>query len=165
MAAAAVAGRHESIEDQGVLALLRSVGRIGCTAPGSDAKRSTSLPHLKSIVVGCGTPIVFKTINPGERYSALCLLYAGVRIDVNDFMPERFPYMQRMTMMLANPLAVVDYFHNMIDAVVETVIKGGMFGQNAHYYGTIEYQGRGTPHIHIMVRLSSLVGFSAQLFG
>jgi len=106
-------------------------------------------------------PIVFKTINPGERYSALCLLYAGVQIDMNNFMPERFSSMQRMTTMLANPLTMVDYFHNMIDTVIEAIIKGGMFGQNAHYYGAIEYQGRGTPHIHIMVRLSSLVGFSA----
>jgi len=150
LAAAAVVARHESIDDQGVLALLRSVGRLGCTAPGSDAKKATSLPRLKSIVVERGLPIVFLTLNPGERSSALSLLYAGVEIDVTDFVPERFPYLERMKSMLANPLAVIDYFHNTVAAIIAAVIEGGMFGQGAHHYGIIEYQGRGT-HIHILV--------------
>lgn len=66
LAAAAVMGRHKSIDDQGVLAPLSSVGRLGCTAPGSDAKKVMSLPRLKSMVVDYGLPIVFQTINPGE---------------------------------------------------------------------------------------------------
>jgi hypothetical protein len=151
LAAAAVAARHESIDDKGVLALLRSIGRLGCTASGSDAKKATSLPRLKSIVVQRGLPIIFMTMNPGERSSALSLLYAGVEIDVNEFVPERFPYLERMRSMLANPLAVIDYFHNTIAAIFTAVIQGGMFGEGVHYYGVIEYQGRGTPHIHILV--------------
>src|SRR5436309_671547 len=71
--AATLARRHESIDDQGVLALLKSVTRLGCTASGSDAKKATSLPHLKSTVVNHGLPIIFMTINPGERYSPLSL--------------------------------------------------------------------------------------------
>ena len=146
-----MARRHELIEDQGVLALLKGVSRLGCAAPGSDAKKATSLPRLKSAVVHHGLPIIFMTMNPGERYSALSLLYAGMEIDVEDFVPERFPYLQRMKSMLANPLAVVDYFHNTVAAIVASVIEGGMFGEGARYYGVIEYQGRGTPHIHILV--------------
>lgn len=134
-----------------MLALLRSIGRLGCNAPGSDAKKATSLPRLKSIVVDYGLPIIFLTINPGERYSALSLLYAGIDIDINDFVPERFPYLERMRSMLANPLAVIDYFHNTVAAITAAVIEGGMFGEGARHYGIIEYQGRGTPHIHILV--------------
>ena len=151
LAAAAVAARHESIDDQGVLALLKNVGRLGCTAPGSDAKKATSLPRLKSIVVERGLPIIFLTINPGERYSPLSLLYTGVEIDANNFIPERFPYLERMRSMLANPLAVIDYFHNTVTAIIAAVIEGGMLGEGTHHYGVIEYQGRGTPHIHILV--------------
>src|SRR5438045_398779 len=73
LAAAAIATRHESIDDQGVLALLRSVGRLGCTASGSDAKKATSLPRLRSIVVERGFPIIFLMMNPGERSSVLSL--------------------------------------------------------------------------------------------
>jgi hypothetical protein len=151
LAAAVIAARHESIDDQGVLALLRSVGRLGCSALGSDAKKATSLPRLKSAIVHYGLPIVFVTINPGERYSPLSLLYAGTEIDVSDFAPERFPYMERLTSMLANPLALIDYFHNTVAAIISAVIEGGLFGEGTHHYGIIEYQGRGTPHIHILV--------------
>jgi hypothetical protein len=70
---------------------------------------------------------------------------------VTDFVPERFPYLEHMKSMLANPLAVIDYFHNTVAAIIAAVIEGGMFGQGAHHYGVIEYQGRGTPHIHILV--------------
>ena len=136
-----------------MLALLKGVSRLGCAAPGSDAKKATSLPRLKSAVVHEGLPIIFMTINPSERYSALSLLYAGTEIDVEDFVPERFSYLERMKSMLANPLAVVDYFHNTVNAIIASVIEGGMFGESAHYYGVVEYQGRGTPHIYILVLL------------
>jgi Helitron helicase-like domain at N-terminus len=155
LTAAAVVGRHEPINDEAVLALLRSVSRVGCNAPGSDAKKATFLPRLKSAIVDHGLPIVFVTINPGERYSALSLLYAGMEIDINDFVPERFPYLERMRSMLANPLAVIDYFHNTVAAITAAVIEGGMFGEGASHYGVIEYQGRGTPHIHILVDILS----------
>jgi len=90
-------------------------------------------------------------MNPGERSSALSLLYAGMEIDINDFVPERFPYLERMKSMLANPLAMIDYFHNTITAIIPAVIEGGMFGEGVQYYSVIEYQGRRTPHIHILV--------------
>src|SRR5579859_4367332 len=32
------------------------------------------------------------------------------------------------------------------------MLKGGMFGKLIHYQGPIEYQGRGTPHAHLMVQ-------------
>jgi hypothetical protein len=156
LATAALITRHESINDQGVLTLLKGVGRLGCTALGSDAKKATSLPRLKSAIIAHGLPIIFVTLNPGERYSPLSLLYAATEIDVVHFVPERFPYLEWMRSMLANPLAVIDYFHNTVTAIIAAVIEGGMFGEGAHYYGIIEYQGRGMPHIHILVCSISL---------
>ena len=50
---------------------------------------------------------------------------------------------------LNNPLAVVEYFHTMISAIIGNMLKGGMFGDVSRYYATIEYQGRGTPHTHL----------------
>ena len=41
----------------------------------------------------------------------------------------------------------------MISAIIENMLKGGMFGDASHYYATIEYQGRGTPHTHLAVSL------------
>jgi len=38
----------------------------------------------------------------------------------------------------------------MIQAIIG-VLKEGMFGELAHYYGTIEYQGQFTLHMHMVV--------------
>ena len=62
-------------------------------------------------------------------------------------------------MTLGNPLAVVEYFHSMITTIIQNVLKEGMFGEVAHYYAIIEYQGRDTPHTHLVV-YDSLINLS-----
>jgi hypothetical protein len=120
--AAAQAEAHEPISDPRIRELLKMISRIGATAPGSDEKKSYLLAQLKSSMVYYGCPFIFFTINPGERHSPIALYYAGEEIDIN-----------------------------MIRTVIQTCFKGGMFGELAHHYGTIEYQGRFTPHIHMAV--------------
>ncbi len=48
---------------------------------------------------------------------------------------------------------MVEYFHNMITTIIENILKDGIFGDVNHYYATIEYQGRGTPHMHLAVSI------------
>ena len=62
-----------------------------------------------------------------------------------------YSFTERINTLLQNPLAVAEYFHNTIKGIIEGVLKQGMFGELVHYYGTIEYQGRFTPHIHMAV--------------
>jgi hypothetical protein len=149
--AAAQAEAHEPISDPRIRELLKMISRIGATAPGSDEKKSYLLAQLKSSMVYYGCPFIFFTINPGERHSPIALYYAGEEIDINNFDPQAYSSSDRLKTMLRNPLAVVEYFHNMIRTVIQTCFKGGMFGELAHHYGTIEYQGRFTPHIHMAV--------------
>jgi len=101
------------------------------------------------VVHGC--QLIYFTINPGERHSPVALSYASESIDVRDFNPQAFSPSERLSIMLKNPLAVVEYFHNMVNTIIEKCFKGGMFGELAHYYRTIEYQGRFAPHIHMAV--------------
>ena len=145
---------HQPISDPGVKELLRMVMSIGSTAPGSDEKKSCMLAQLKSSIVYHGCPIIFLTINPGERHSPLALFYAGTPIDIKNFCPKMYIIADRLKTMLENPLAVVEYFHNTVRAIIEGVLKGRMFGELVHFYGPVEYQGRGTPHIHLAVRIS-----------
>ena len=58
---------------------------------------------------------------------------------------------KRLKSTLKSPLAVIEYFHNMIKNIFDSIIKEGIFGEVSHYYATIEYQGRGTPHTHMAV--------------
>jgi len=152
-AAAAQAENHQPISDHRVRELLKMISRIGSTSPGSDEVKSYYLAQLKSSIVFHGCPFLFFTINPGERHSPVALYYAGTDIDVRSFDSAAYSSSDRLKIMMQNPLAVVQYFHNMVRTIIDTCFLGGMFGDVGHYYGTIEYQGRGTPHIHIAVML------------
>ena len=109
------------------------------------------LTQLKSSVIRHGSPTIFLTLNPAERHSPLALYYAGQQIDIDSFFPENYSSSARLELMLKNPLAVVEYFHTTVNIIINTLLKGGIFGELAHHYGTIEYQGRGTPHTHLLV--------------
>ena len=152
--AAAEAESHRPISDPQIKELLKLISHIGATAAGSDDKKSYMLTHLKSAIVLHGCPFIFFTISPGERHSPLALVYAGESIDIRNFNRQAFSTSERLQTMLKIPLAVVDYFHNLVKTIIERCFKGGMFGELAHYYGTIEYQGCFTPHIHMAVRPS-----------
>jgi len=149
--AAQQAEKYQPITSPGVRELLKMVSRVGSTAAGSDEKKSYMLAELKSSMVYYGCPVIFLTINPADLHSPISLFYAGEEIDVLQFCPVMHSASDRLRIMLKNPLAVVEYFHNMVETIIETVLKGGMFGNLLHYYGPIEYQGRATPHIHLAV--------------
>ena len=149
--AAEEAEKHHPISDPRVKELLKMIARIGSTAAGSDEKKSYLLTQLKCAMVYYGCPIIFLTLNPGERHSPIALFYAGEKINLESFDPDLYSSEDRLKRMVDNPLAVVEYFHSMVTTIIDKVLKGGVFGELIHHFGTIEYQGRYTPHIHMAV--------------
>jgi Helitron helicase-like domain at N-terminus len=151
MTAAREAAKHKPISDAAVKKLLAMVNTIGTKDPGSEERKSHLLARLKSATVYHGLPQIFLTLNPADNVSPVALFYAGEKIDVKSFHPNLYSKASRMSAMLHNPLAVVEYFRNTIQTIIKTMLKGGMFGELVHYHGPIEYQGRGTPHAHLVV--------------
>jgi len=149
--AANEATQHKHVTDAGVKKLLAMVSSIGGTTPGSEEKKSYELVQLKSSVVYFGIPVIYLTFNPGDNSSPIALLYAWEDIDVKSFSPQLYAVGERLNTMLANPLAVVEYFHRTINTVIQALLKGGMFGELVHHYGPIEYLDRGPPHTHLVV--------------
>jgi hypothetical protein len=74
-------------------------------------------------------PQIFITLNSTDNISPIALFYAGERIDVKSFYPQLYMAGDRLKTMLNNPLAVVEYFRNAIDTIIETMLEGGMFGE------------------------------------
>src|SRR5579859_1591419 len=136
---------HKPITNPGVRALLNVISHIGSAAPSSDEKKSYMLAELKSLTVYHGCPTIYMTINPGDLHSPLCLKYCGVEIDIDNFTPELYSYGERLRVLQLqkNPLAVVEYFRNLVDTIL-SVLKQGLFGELCHYYGIFEYQGQKT---------------------
>jgi hypothetical protein len=123
--------KYHKISNPAVLELLKVLSQVRGAISRSDEKKS-----YKLIYFGC--PVIYLTLNPGDRHSPLALLYAGVKINVKNFIPNEYSFTERVQKLLENPLAVVEYFHNMIKAIIERVFKEGMF-REVHHYGTIEY--------------------------
>ena len=151
--AASQAENHQPITDATVKELLKSVNHVGMKAAGSDERKSYLLTQLKSSIVHFGCPLLYLTINPNECYNPIALLYAGEEIDIRTFQPQMYSLSKRLKTMLKSPLTVVEYFHNMIKNIIDSIIKEGIFGEVLHYYATIEYQGCGTPHTHMAVHV------------
>jgi len=139
------------------------ISSIGATAPGSEEKKSYEFAQPKSSMVHFGLPVIYLTFNPGENHSPIALLYAGENIDIKAFSPQLYAAGERLNTMLENPLAVVEYFHNTIKTIIQTLLKGGMFGELVHYYGPVEYLGRGPPHTHLVVYIVQTINFADRL--
>jgi hypothetical protein len=146
--------KENTIEDSRIRTLLGSLSRAYASIPGSDDKKAQLLVQLKSLIVRHGCPVIFLTLNPSDNFSPLALFYAGEEIDLSSFQSDDFPYQDRARKLIGNPLAVVEYFHNTVRSIIEGPLKDGLFGEMQHHFGTIEYQNRGTPHIHLAVRIS-----------
>ena len=127
------------------------VRRVGGSSSGSSSRKWYMCSQLKSSSIYHGSPVIFLTLNPGQRDSPIALKFAGEEINVRDFYPEWYSQTKRFQTTVNNPLAVVEYFHHTVNAIIEKVLKGGLFGELAHFYGVIEYQGGGAPHTHFLV--------------
>jgi hypothetical protein len=154
--AANQAARHKPITDPAVKKLLAMVGTIGSMTPGSEERKSYDLARMKSATVRFGLPQLFITFNPADNDSPVSLFYVGEKIDVKEFHPRLYSSAQRLRTMLNNPLAVVQYFRKTVDTIINTMLKGRIFGELLHYQGPIEYLGRGPLHIHLLVQFPIL---------
>ena len=115
--------KYHKITNSAVLELLKLIGQVRGATSGLDEKKSYMLTELKSSFIYYGCPVIYLTINPGDRHSPLALLYAGVKINIENFIPEEYSFSDRVQTLLENPLSVVEYFHHMIQAIIEGVLK------------------------------------------
>lgn len=83
------------------------------------------------------------------------------------------PYLQRAETVAKDPVAVAEWFHIIIKAILEGLfghqskVKGynfhkGVFGKLAAYYGTVENQARGALHFHLLLWLLGVTPDSVQ---
>jgi hypothetical protein len=124
---------------------------VGSRTPGSDEQKTQMLVQMKSMVVNLGCPSIYLTINPGDRHSPFVLRFAGESIDPFDFHPSDYTSTERLRTALANPHAVNEYFDTMMHLLVRCVFAGGLFGRLVAHFGVKEFQGRGSPHAHLLV--------------
>lgn len=145
--------------DVEIIRLLASVNMIGRNIPGSHAYQISLRNEIRALINNRGTPTLFVTLNPSDVDHPLVRLNAGHDIDLEDISRgEDLDKWSRALVAAKNPSACAIFFDTMITRFIRIVLRArsdhrGLFGRCSSYYGTVEANGRGTLHCHMLIWL------------
>ena len=135
--------------------LLSQVKAVGGKVMGSAQSRSGLRTQIHALIFNQGLPSIFLTINPADINSRVALYFAGVDLDLDAIIPKNLPSTyERAEIIASHPVATAKFFNRLITTVLETMIEGqGVLGPVKAYFGTVESQGRGSLHLHMLIWL------------
>ena len=150
-----------------VKALRSQLTTLRTKVMGTNESRVKIRGQIKGMCMMKGPPSLWITINPSDTGDPIAQVFAGEKIDMDDFVQSSGPNSEERSKTIASdPYAAAKFFHFVIAALLEELfgIKAygqnspvkrteGIFGKVASYIGTVEAQGRGTLHLHIVVWL------------
>jgi hypothetical protein len=138
-----------------VNALLSQVKAVGGKVMGSAHSRSALRNQIHGLIFNQGLPSIFLTINPADINSRVALYFAGINLDLDAIIPNNLPSTyERAEIIASHPVATAKFFHRLITTVLETMIAGDrVLGPVKAYFGTVENQGRGSLHLHMLIWL------------
>ena len=84
--------------------------------------------------------------------SRVALYFAGVDLDLDKTIPSKIPSTyKRAQIIAAHPIATVCFFNVLITSILRCMVEKGVLGPVKAYFGTVENQGRGSLHLHILM--------------
>lgn len=110
--------------------------------------------QLRALIKSHGCPTLFLTLNPADVHSrllhVLCRGNERTFIDMSSW--------ERAKQVADNPVAAALFFDIIIKHFIRIILRygsgePGLFGTCTSYYGTVEAQGRGTLHCHMLIWL------------
>jgi hypothetical protein len=131
----------------------------------SDAARFQLRSQIWSTSIYCNPPTLWMTINPDDLHDPIAQIFAGEDIDMDNFIQSAGPDKTRRSQNIArDPFAAAEFFHFMVTLVLEIILgvkatptrvysDQGILGPIQAYFGTVECQGRGTLHLHMLAWL------------
>lgn len=134
--------------------LMRQIRTISGNVMGSARSRTLLRTQIHALIFSQGLPSIFITINPADIQSRIALYFAGVDLDLDQIIPDKIPStFERAQIIATNPVATGRYFNVLISSILNCLIEGGILGPIKAYFGTVESQGRGSLHLHILLWL------------
>lgn len=159
---------HEMFTDPTMKALRETVNTIHTKVVGTDESRI----QIRSLIWGMCTmknpPSLWLTINPADTQDPIAQVLCGENIDLDHFCSLN--HRSNTDAVAADPFASASFFHVIINAVLEHLLKikgfrancspereKGIFGTVDGFIGTVEAQGCGTLHLHMLLWLKGSV--------
>ena len=109
---------------------------------------------IHALIYNQGLPSIFVTLNPADIHSPIALYFAGAKLDLDNIQTESLmDTYKRAKIIASHPVATAKFFHVLITSILDTMIVGGVLGPIKAYFGTVESQGRGSLHLHLLIWL------------
>jgi len=148
------------IDDPNLRKIMKLLTVSGSKISSHVMSRLNMRHEIQSLFIPDKLPRIFLTINPNDFDHKLVCFYAGAIAEIN-ISPSQYPkYWDRRLVATKDPVACALFFQTIITAVLECLLghngtssQVGVLGKVKEYYGTVETQGRGTLHLHMLIWL------------
>lgn len=150
----------------GVRALRKQLSAVRTRVDGTDESRQSVRSKIWSTNLIHNPPNLWITINPADTHDPIAQVMTGAMIDLDNFCRTASPdHEDRATNIALDPYAAAKFFHFIIKAIFEQLFgitktgdghiqrHEGILGMVKSYIGTVEAQGRGTLHLHLLLWL------------
>ena len=100
-----------------------------------------------------GTPTFFSTLPCDDmRWNQLkSIIFKLNRVDISDKDINEMSYQERRDTLNKNPVLVARYFQYRVEMIFKVIVLDGPLGKAQYYAIQIEFQVRGSPHIHYFI--------------
>ncbi len=152
-----------------VQALRTELTAVRSKVPGTDESRRTLRSKIWSTNVMFNPPNLWITVNPNDTHDPIAQVIVGENIDLDNFLAHvgLTAVLQAKTI-AADPYASTKFFHLIAQCTLNALLgisvhsscghhvvsrEKGIFGMVNAYIGTIEAQGQGSLHMHVLIWL------------
>ncbi|EIM87295.1 uncharacterized protein STEHIDRAFT_56488, partial [Stereum hirsutum FP-91666 SS1] len=137
-----------------VAAILAKLRLVAKDLRGSNGRRIALRNQIRGLLKTNGCPALFITLNPADIHHKLMHILSG-HSEASFVETDKF---HRAKNVAAHPAAAAIFFDIMIRAFNDYILRygrdtPGIFGTCDAYFGTVEAQGRGTLHCHMLIWL------------
>jgi len=137
---------------------------VGRDLPGTTAYKLALRNEIRGFIHYKGVPTLFLTLSPSDIDHPLVRLLSGHEVSIEDHLVgEELSSWRRALNVAQHPAAAALFFDVMITHFIKVILRygrpgAGLFGKCTGYYATVEAQGRGTLHCHMLIWLAGHLG-------
>ncbi|KAF7315758.1 ATP-dependent DNA helicase [Mycena indigotica] len=146
--------------------LRKHLTAVRARVQGTDENRVAIRAQIWGMTLKFNPPSIWMTINLSDTGDPIAQVLAGQEINLDDFVARSGPNATtRDGIIGADPFAAAEYFHLVIRLLLREMLgikvgergaitrNPGVLGEVNAYIGTVEAQGRGSLHLHLLLWL------------
>ncbi|KAF8809589.1 hypothetical protein BYT27DRAFT_7209910 [Phlegmacium glaucopus] len=140
--------------------MLRShLSAVKAKVQGSDESHKLIRAKIWGTNILHNPPSLWVTLNPSDMQDPITQVFAGVEINIDAFCETAgLTSTDRALNVASDPYASAKFFHFLIETILEALFgitkrQEGIFGIVKSYVGTVEAQGCGSLHLHLLLWL------------